>query len=1115
MNQRENIYQEIRSKLNNLRQRKKRLWLWSGILFSLTWVLGLGLFLVSLEAVFHFSPTLRTIFLITAVVMACGFLVFWIGRPVYSLLFQKEKPDDDSLALEAGRTYPGIKDRLADSLQIYRAHQDQKTATSPSLAFEALLAVQKETEQLDFKEVPSYGTLRKAVRCFVVVAVLMILVSVFFQEPLTGALNRWENPTRHFTDPPAFQLTLHPGNQRIVQGDDVEIQVEVKGKIPEEIQLEIQTQGESAHIHPLREPFFYKAASVRKSFNYIARSNGIESSIHHIEVVQRPLVRLLQLEWNPPRYTRMGKRVLEPNVGDIEVLKGTRVRISVEANKPLSLAQLEFDRSRKRQMISEGSRARTDFIVNQEDHYRITLIDTMGLGNNAPISYSIGIQPDLFPVARILFPAAHVDLDETMEIPLTMEGEDDFGLSQCRLVYSIEKDAGSNSQQETDQFIPLQLDSKKATRADIQFVWQLDELNLYPEDVIVYYFEVWDNDNISGPKSGKSRSYTARFPSIYEIYEEVEAEHAHQVETLTDLHDEGQEIREELNRITDEMKGGRELEWEEKKNLEGLSEKQESLENKVEELSAGLDEMTDRMERHDLLSPEILDKYQELQQLYQEIASPELLEAMKKLQEEMDTLTQEELQKAAERFNLSQETFLKSMERTISLLKRLHVEQKTEELVRRMEDLAKRQEEVNQALTEESPLDTNKWAQNESRISEDMEALRKEMESLYQSMEDLPSMPLPQMEAVMESTDRKDLIEQTKRMAEMMQSGQNNQASAEGAEAQQSMSELLEMLKQMQEDLKNNQKERIANALGRTSFRMLQLSEAQENLKNETQGGKVDGNQAAEQQMSLLSGLQQVADSLAQLSKETFFITPEIGGAIGSAQAAMGRALKAMAESGGTGAMNHQSNSIGSLNRGVMAIQDVLGQLAGASSGLGMQEFLMRMDQMAQQQMGLNQQTMDMLNKGQLSLRDQAGMARLANEQSALKKALEDVLAEFSDQSSITGRLDQMIEDMGDVIEDLKQNRASQQTIQKQQRILSRLLDVQHSVRRRDFSRKRRGRTGEDVIRRSPGLHATDNPSWKEALRQDILRLNDEGYIKEYQDLIRAYFELLARDKDQ
>jgi hypothetical protein len=68
-------------------------------------------------------------------------------------------------------------------------------------------------------------------------------------------------------------------------------------------------------------------------------------------------------------------------------------------------------------------------------------------------------------------------------------------------------------------------------------------------------------------------------------------------------------------------------------------------------------------------------------------------------------------------------------------------------------------------------------------------------------------------------------------------------------------------------------------------------------------------------------------------------------------------------------------------------------------------------------------------------------------------------------------------EDMKKVEQDLRSGRLEADTIERQQKILSRLLDAPRSLEKRDYSRKRTSRPGVDVVRSSP-----------EALSGDLLK---------------------------
>ncbi len=1112
MDKTEKTYQNLCKKLHDLRQWEKILSLASGILFSLALIVGTSFVIIILEALFRFPSSIRTIVVIGFTAGGIGVIGWFVGRILFSLLFKRNSPDDDTLALKIGEKFPDIKDRLADGLQVFRSQATKTYGTSTSLALTSLRNIYREVNPLDFRQAASRKKLYHSMKIAGLVAAVSALGFGLFPRTMGNALERMTHPGKIFLIPSPFQLFLHPGSIRVVQGENVEISVECKGETPSRMSLFLQ-EGGKTYRRILQKPFSYRITSIRKSLEYFAAAGKVKTPTFKIEVVQRPLVKKLLVKLFPPLYSRLGKIEQDPNEGDIEALKGTKVEISAMANKAISSAFLVFEKEKRKKMRVHGQEAVGSFIVKKEDRYRVDLRDTLALVNSNPISYTIKVQPDLKPVARILSPGKQVDLDESMTLPLTLEGEDDFGLLKCGLCYWLHKGGTVDSSEKEPILVPIKLKEKEPEKILMDYIWNMDKLGLFPEDVVSYCFEVWDNDRVSGPKRARSEIFTARFPSIAEIFQEVEEEQSNQVESLSEVYNESENLREELERISEDIKAGKKLGWEEKKNLGKINKKQKRMEAKVDSLKERLDNIIEKMKRNELLSPETLAKYQELQKLYQEVSSPELREALKKLQETMNQISRDELKKALKNFKLSQESFLKSIERTISLLKRLQIEQKVDELVRRTEDLVERQKDTNEELSKTSGKKTSDLAQKEKKIAEDTEELRNEMEKLLQKMGELPGMPLSKLEAAVDMMDRENLTGELKQAEAMMKAGKSSDARIAGGKAQKTMSSLAEMLKEMQKSLQENQKKKIARALRRASHRLLQLSKGEEDLMAGAKGGKISESRAAETQLSLLSGLRQVADSLVQLSHKTFFVTPEMGRALGEAQAQMGKALQKMEQTGGTGASQYQGNAMGSLNQAVLAIENVLGKLSGASSGLGMEEFLLGLEKISQQQMGINQQTMDLFNRGRLTLKEQAAAARLAAEQEAAQKALKELLKEFGSRSKITGNLDQMVKDMEEVVKELKQNNVNQETIQRQERILSRLLDAQRSVHRRDYNRKRLAKVGKNVVRKSPEPLRLTPSLLKDRLRRDILQMPKEGYTKEYQELIRKYFEALAKEE--
>jgi DNA-binding transcriptional regulator YiaG len=107
----------------------------------------------------------------------------------------------------------------------------------------------------------------------------------------------------------------------------------------------------------------------------------------------------------------------------------------------------------------------------------------------------------------------------------------------------------------------------------------------------------------------------------------------------------------------------------------------------VEKLAEQMDKSLERIQENSLMSREIIEKLQEIQKLFEEVATPEMREAQRKLMESLKNMTPEQMQQAMKDLELSQEDLLQRLERTLALLKRMQVQAKMEAMIRKAEEL--------------------------------------------------------------------------------------------------------------------------------------------------------------------------------------------------------------------------------------------------------------------------------------------------------------------------------------------------------------------------------------------------------------------------------------------
>jgi len=1114
-------YQNLLDKLNQLRRRKRLYGLLRAVLFMSLWALGVLGVLLILEVLFRPSPGLRMALLGMAA-LAGGVGIFWTAlRPLGRLLLRQEGCREEDLATEVGRVFPELKDRLLNALQVYRQVWGDREAYSPELAQKALETVWERCRPLDFRVLVPFRKLFEPGRYLLAVGVFLALFAGLWPGGFREALTHLFHPHRLYGEQLPPQLVVSPGDVEKVEGDSLLIQVTTQGNPLSELTLGIREIDKK--VFTLRELspdstglFSCLLGPLKKSFDYFAMGGGTRSPLYRATVISRPFIRNLQVELLYPRYSQLGSRYLEENVGDITALRGTQVRLHLEANKNLQKARVRFQSGSSLSLRVSGHRAQGRFRILREDTYWIELEDPKGVRNRDPIRYRIRLIPDEYPLVSLLEPGEDVDLGEDMRLPLLIQAEDDFGFSKLQLAYKIVKAVQIQGLEDTTfHRLSIPLPPTADRKITVPFDWDLSGLGLLPEDAVHYFVEVWDNDEVSGYKSARTRLFTARFPSIYEIYQEVSQMQDQEIEDLEEVVEESRELKRRLDELAREMRREAKLDWLRKQDLEEITQKHESLREEIDRIRRELDELVERLEKNELLSWETLKKYQELQELFQEVMTPEMKKLLEELRRAFQELDPKLLRRSIKDFQLTQENFLRSIERTLSILKRLQIEQKLDQLAKLAQDLKERQERLNEALKEASPEEMEALQKQQEKLRKDAERLQEALEELRQKMSEFPDLPTSE---VLPLQDRAEQIRSQMRQAEMqLAQGQMQGAMQAGQMAALNLEQLAQQLQALQQKVRSGQKREVAEALQRSSHELLRLSKTQEDLLqgSERLSGTSGRYQSlAEKQLSLLNNLGKVTQNLYELSQKTFFVTPEIGKAIGKALAHMREALKGLEDRQSSRASQHQKQALAGLNEAVYQIQNALNALSGAASGIGMEEFMRRLQQLAQGQQGINIQTLE-LQKKRLSLEQQAAMARLAAQQEALRRSLEELLREFGRRSEILGRLEGVEQEMRQVVKDLQNRRLTQQTIRRQQRILSRLLDAQRSVRRRDYSRKRQATPGKTYYVRSPGEIPSEVLQQRDRLREDLLRARRAGYSPDYLRLIERYFEALNRAFDK
>ncbi len=1184
------LYSELTGKIHHVRRKEHGIAVQTGIINALTATLVVWLLAVSIEAIGGLEPAGRTV-LFRGTVATNAALALWMILPSLGrYLGIIRGQDDDTIARRVGTRIPDVGDSLINTLQLYRTVHAGRLAPGYSLELvEASIAVQGEPlRQYDYTVIIERDERKRALLFFL--AAVLVVSALFLSMPATyqGALDRLVNYNTLYVTPAPFTLTIAPGDRRLVRGDSAEIVVHAAGipprtvklslqsgeAAPEEVEIRIDSAGNFRHTLPA-----IKATTV-----YSASSGPVRTPEHTFTVVERPDIRLLRATLSSPSYTGRGLERLPDNVGDVSGMRGSAVNIQITTNiepakanivqlfpRTVRLASLEaasappasYDTVRIPMKI-DGTSATGGFRLSRDGSYYIELVSPEGIGNISPVQYSMGVSVDGPPSIALVQPQGSADIDQTMLLPTQVRIADDYGFSRLRIMYRL---AASKYAPPMKDFKPhtIPIPRGTGTAAEVPYIWNMTDMDMVPEDEVELYFEVYDNDIVSGPKMARTGLIKLRFPSLEEVLREAEQGQTQANADLEKVLKQAQDARKEMDELNRELmkqlaQNKQQAGWQDKQKLQQMMQQHQQMQEKLQQVAENLKQVTEKLQQAKAISPETLEKYSELQKLFQEMRNPELMEQMRKMQQEMEKMTPEQLAEAMKNYKFNEEQFRQSIERTMNILKRMQTEQKVDEMIRRAEELATQQERLNQQMKETEPADKGMQqalAERQRDLAKDAEEMKKEAAELAKQMGEQEEMPVKEMQQAQQSLEQNGPQEPMEQAGEKMDQGEMQEAQQQGQEAKQSAENFKQKMQAVKKKMQENSQKNVTNKMKKALQDLVDLSKRQEDLKNQTEQTQPNSQQfrdLAQQQSQMKEQMENIADQMMNLGQKSFAVTPEMGKEMGDAIQQMQGATQSLEQRNGSragqqegGAMSSMNNAAKMMAEAIQQMQNGQGQGQGMGMGMSMQQ---RLQQAAAQQQMINQA---MQGQGQQQGQGQEGegqegegkegqngkdgkgkgkngkngangedgsegdgpeMRRLARQQQDVKKSIEDLNKELREsggtRKNMLGDLERAAKEIEEVLSDMGSGQVSPETMQRQERILSRLLDATRSQRERDFEKERESKPGVDVVRQSPPELRLPNSDRTQNGR-DGLQGREQGYTKDYEYMIRRYFEALGR----
>jgi len=441
-------------------------------------------------------------------------------------------------------------------------------------------------------------------------------------------------------------------------------------------------------------------------------------------------------------------------------------------------------------------------------------------------------------------------------------------------------------------------------------------------------------------------------------------------------------------------------------------------------------------------------------------------------------------------------------------------------------------EEGDQAKADQGPRpDAAEMAARQKELADQLEELQERLEAARKASEERDrqqngSQSGRKSEQQLQQSLQKmlDQLKQQQSQRKMQQAGEQLQemdpeeAAKMQEQAMRDLGSLYHVLIESQEAMQMAMQNSQVKSLRGIAADLLDLSDRQEDIAQQVPARLRDvrAREITRRQHRMQQAAVKVREKLSNLSTDSPMRTLELLKKLDELIETMGYGVNALEAGQGSAAQRHSRDALAQTNNIVIGLLTEAQMNNPSSScsqgGQSQQSLAEQLMQMIQDQSAANELTAKlrkMLADRGLSQEARAQMKRLGEQQGQVAGRMQELAEQERvrpDSGRLLGDLDRMGEDLQAITDDIEQGGVSDETLRRQERILSRMLDARNSVRQRDFSMRRESRTAERLYG-DPQQGATPDDARRDRFRLRYQSL--DAAPPDYQSLVRRYFSAL------
>src|SRR5688500_8800902 len=320
------------------------------------------------------------------VLLAAVTTVFSLGLACVMLARMQRRPDDrhvarfvEERAAQIEGTAP-LDDALVSAVDVV-----EQPAGVPHAAFAPIILAGgvERLRSIDPSQIITPRSMRRAAMQAAGGAAVL-LAGLLLGSP---ALLRAADTARVRYFPESVVVDVLPGTTRVPAGSPLRIRAAVRNasgnvtRFPPSLIVSAEGDSRTVRMTPVGDAFEYAFESVDRSFSYKVSAGSAVSSDYSITALFPPRVTRIDLRYAYPSFTGWQPRE-EEDGGDIYGPAGTRVRVRIHTDKPVTGARLALARKRGAGLPLRPAgeqMVEAEIVLEADDSYRVALADGDGL----------------------------------------------------------------------------------------------------------------------------------------------------------------------------------------------------------------------------------------------------------------------------------------------------------------------------------------------------------------------------------------------------------------------------------------------------------------------------------------------------------------------------------------------------------------------------------------------------------------------------------------------------------------------------------------------------------------------------------------------------------------